>query len=91
VLTPSPEHQRFLEHIGRTFYAESTKIIPDEELTLRVFITRKTMHQIFTGKWLAKYPITVRIVPKEKPPQLVNLSQREEPMFVSVVPKGKAS
>lgn len=54
-------------------------IIPDKDLKLHVWITRRTIHKIFSEKIRERYPLMVSIPdPKEGKSRLVNLSAREE-------------
>lgn len=60
------------------------RVKPDSELTLRCYLTRRTIHKLFTGpKLLAKYPLVVETTLKGKP-QVVRLDLREERMDVSL-------
>ena len=52
----------------------------DDELGLRVFLSRRVLHTMFSDKSTAKYPLTVTIPDPKSPAEkrLVNLSAREE-------------
>lgn len=81
---PPSELNQVLDYVVRRYYVEATRIKADKELTLSVYLTRRTIHQLYSPKMTKNYPLTVQLTHQGKQ-RIANLSAREELMRVPLV------